>query len=60
MTRICDYENFMPIRPELSYAEFKELIGEVRHIIGRKTIAYENFAQYGERPRSYEEGAFHI
>ena len=50
MTLLFNYEDYMPIRSDLSYREFKELIGEVRHIIGRKTTAYENFAQYGERP----------
>lgn len=55
VTLLFNYEDYMPIRPELSYAEFKELIGEVRHIIGRKTTAYENFSDYGERPLSYEE-----
>jgi len=54
ITLLYNYEKYMPIRADLSYEEFKELINEVKSIIGRKTAAYEELSRYGSIPLTYE------
>lgn len=53
--RLLPYEAYIPIREDLSYDEFKELLGEIKTVIGRKTADYENLEHYGARELTYEE-----
>ncbi len=48
------YEEYMPIKEDLSYEEFKERINEVKSIIGRKTADYEDLSRYGSIPLTYD------
>lgn len=56
-TLLYNYENYMPIREDLSYEEYKELINEVKSIIGRETADYEELSRYGAIPLTYEHAA---
>lgn len=53
-TLLYNYEEYMPIKEDLSYEEFKERINEVKSIIGRKTAAYEDLSRYGSIPLTYD------
>ncbi len=53
--RLLPYEAYIPIREDLSYDEFKKLLGEIKAVIGRKTADYENLERYGVRELTYEE-----
>jgi hypothetical protein len=55
--RLLPYEAYIPIREDLSYDEFKELLGEIKTVIGRKTADYENLERYGARELTYEEAS---
>lgn len=55
MTRLYQYEDYIPVREGLSYKEFKVLIDEVKAVIGRKTADYENLEHYGAGALTYEE-----
>jgi ABC-2 type transport system permease protein len=57
MTLLNDYEEYMPVKEDLSYDEFKKLIGEVKHIIGGKAAAYEDLSDYGSVPLTYDEAS---
>jgi len=51
---LYNYEEYMPIKEDLSYEEFKERINEVKSIIGRKTADYEDLSRYGSIPLTYD------
>lgn len=55
--RLLPYEAYIPIREDLSYDEFKELLGEIKTVIGRKTADYENLERYGAKELTYEEAS---
>lgn len=55
LTRLYQYEDYIPVREDLSYQEFRVLIDEVKAVIGRKTADYENLERYGAGELTYEE-----
>jgi len=55
ITLLYHYEEYMPVREDLSYDEFKKLINEVKTTIGRQTANYEDFASYGAKPLTYDD-----
>ncbi|HVI42385.1 MAG TPA: hypothetical protein VM577_17155, partial [Anaerovoracaceae bacterium] len=54
ITLLYNYEEYMPVREDLSYDEFKKLLNELKSIIGRKTADYENLSSYGSVPLTYD------
>jgi hypothetical protein len=55
VTKYFKYEDYIHVRQDLTYGEFKKLIAEAKKVAWGQSDVYTDFAQYGAAPYTYEE-----